>query len=93
MVWDDLVGPDDEEAGYVHGLMVHPGRRGTGLGRSLLVWAEDQMRASGRRVARVDCVASNERLRAYYNSLGYAECGVRDVDDRWYPLMRFERPL
>lgn len=92
-IWADLVGPDDNHAGYVHGLMVDPDQRGTGLGQSLLAWAEDQMRAHGRRVARVDCVASNERLRAHYRALGYTERGVRDVDPRWHPLMRFERDL
>lgn len=93
MIWDDLVVPGVDDAGYVHGLMVRPDRRGAGLGRFLLAWAEDRIRASGRRVARVDCVASNVRLRAYYRSQGYVERGVREFDNGWYPLMRFERPL
>lgn len=81
-----------DSAGYVHGLMTN--RRGTGLGGWLLTWAETRITAAGRRLARLDCVATNGRLRRYYTDQGYREAGFRSFPNpAWRPVMRFEKQL
>lgn len=88
MIWPDT----DASAGYVHGLMT--AERGTGLGATLLDWAEDRIRETGRNLARLDCVQANHRLRSYYRSRGYREVGPTTFDNpRFRPVMRFEKPL
>jgi protein-tyrosine phosphatase len=74
IVWDDplIWGAQPEAAGYIHMLMVDRAAGGHGIGRSILAWAEQQIVASGRHVARLDCVENNESLRAYYEAAGYA---------------------
>ncbi|MET9495483.1 GNAT family N-acetyltransferase [Streptomyces sp. NPDC006552] len=61
-------------AGYVHRLMV---RRGApaGCGAALLAHAERRVAGAGRTYCRLDCVADNRRLRAYYEKRGYAVVG------------------
>ena len=57
------------DAGYLHRLAVR--RHGDGLGARLLLWAEDHAAAAGKTYLRLDCVASNESLRAYYERVAY----------------------
>ncbi|MFD7713904.1 tyrosine-protein phosphatase [Streptomyces sp. NPDC059786] len=71
--WDDPVhwGPRPPEAGYVHRLMAasHTAPRGTG--RRMLAEAEARITAAGRPYARLDCLTTSPRLRAYYEAAGY----------------------
>jgi GNAT superfamily N-acetyltransferase len=73
--WDDVAWSDhhDDDAGYVHRLAVR--RSSAGLGRVLLLRAADQVRDAGRHFLRLDCVATNETLRAYYAGLGFEPRG------------------
>lgn len=81
-------GPDAGDALYVHRLCVARTHARAGLGLRLLDWAGTAARARGRRLLRLDCVASNDALRRYYAHAGFAERGVIDVGIR---LARFER--
>lgn len=92
-IWDDLVRPDAEDGGYIHGLMVARSHAGLGVGAQLVAWAEHRIEANGRTYARLDCGAENGRLRAYYRSLGFAERAERTFDGPWGTLMRFEKTL
>jgi GNAT superfamily N-acetyltransferase len=65
------------DALYLHGLAVR--RHHAGLGRELLAWAERAAGAAGKRYLRLDCMAANPRLRAYYERAGFAHRGTR----RW----------
>lgn len=56
----------DDGAVYIHRFAVGRAFAGTGLGTRLLDWAEEQARTEGRRYLRLDCVADNETLNAYY---------------------------
>ncbi len=71
--WADALWEDDGQAGYVHRMAVR--RHAAGLGAEVLRWAADVTRAAGRSFLRLDCVASNRRLRAYYESAGFAYRG------------------
>jgi GNAT superfamily N-acetyltransferase len=68
--WSDPVWADAEgSAGYVHRMAVR--RQGAGLGRVILDWAAEVARHRGCGALRLDCVASNGRLRAYYEAAGF----------------------
>lgn len=88
---EPIWGPPAGDEGYVHTLVTdgrHPG-----LGRRVLAAAEDRIRAAGRRRARLDCVASNPRLAAYYRAAGYTGTGTRSLPPPWPPVTLFEKPL
>jgi GNAT superfamily N-acetyltransferase len=50
-------------------------RRAAGLGSVILAWAADVARQRGGGALRLDCVASNRRLRTYYEAAGFAHRG------------------
>lgn len=93
LFWGDR--DDGATAGYTHGLLVDRRYKGRGIGRRLLAFAEDHIRARGRRVARLDTVSSNVALRAYYRDAGYREVGERVVHDEAPvdTVTLFEKPL
>lgn len=64
-VWAGVQG----NAAYLHRMAVR--RRSRGLGAVILAWAAGVAREHGRDALRLDCVASNERLRAYYEAAGF----------------------
>ncbi len=66
-VWGD----DDGAALYVHGLAISRAWAGHGIGRAMLGWAEREVVACGRLWLRLDCIASNAALRAYYQRAGF----------------------
>jgi GNAT superfamily N-acetyltransferase len=64
-VWSDVAG----NAAYLHRMAVR--RRASGLGAVILAWAAGIACQHGRKALRLDCVASNDRLRAYYEAAGF----------------------
>lgn len=70
---DPLWASRHDNAGYVHRLAAL--RSSPGLGLRLLEWAGEAVRTRGRRFVRLDCVASNPRLRTYYETAGFAHRG------------------
>jgi ribosomal protein S18 acetylase RimI-like enzyme len=95
--WDDgmVWGVSAAEAGYIHSLMIDRRHSGTGLGRGVLAWAETEIAARGRKVARLDCVESNAALRAYYRRAGYAEVSRKAFppESGLKPVTLFEKHL
>lgn len=75
--WQDEAawGPQPPVAGYVHRLMVDRGTAAPGTGRQLLTAAERRVAAVGRTCVRLDCLAGNEHLNAYYRQAGYRVVG------------------
>jgi GNAT superfamily N-acetyltransferase len=95
-LWSDREGP----AGYVHRMAIR--RSATGLGAALLDWAAATSQALGFPYLRLDCVASNHRLRTYYESQGFQHQddiptggppGHRTTDAPKTQLSRYELPL
>lgn len=68
-IWDDIPG----SAGYLHRAAVR--RQAAGLGDVALRWAAGAAQAKDRNALRLDCVASNGRLRAYYEAAGFQHRG------------------
>lgn len=95
-LWMDVAGV----AGYVHRMAVR--RWASGLGAVILGWARDAARISGRDALRLDCVAANHRLRAYYEAAGFVHCGdvsvggapgQRSSEGPVTVVSRYEKPL
>lgn len=80
---------EPENAGYIHDLRVVRAAAGQGIGRALLAWAEGHIAAEGKPFARLDCIANNPELRAYYERAGYASAGI--VMGGSSELARFEK--
>ncbi|GAA2407788.1 GNAT family N-acetyltransferase [Nonomuraea africana] len=72
-LWADAGGA----AGYVHRMAVR--RQAAGLGALLLDWSADTARCNGRHLLRLDCVAANAGLRAYYEARGFLHRGDAPV--------------
>ena len=72
-VWDGLPG----RALYVHRMAVR--REAAGLGGAILTWAAGVARERERESLRLDCVASNARLRGYYEAAGFVHRGDATV--------------
>ncbi|MFE1247179.1 GNAT family N-acetyltransferase [Streptomyces sp. NPDC058735] len=75
--WEDeeAWGPQPPVAGYVHRLMVDRAAATPGTGRLLLEAAERRVAEAGRGRVRLDCLAGNARLNAYYVRAGYRVVG------------------
>lgn len=78
--WEDEAawGPQPPVAGYVHRLMVDRGIAVPGTGRLLLGAAERRVAAAGRTCVRLDCLADNAQLNAYYRHVGYRIVGHKE---------------
>jgi ribosomal protein S18 acetylase RimI-like enzyme len=69
-------GPQEPIAAYVHGLCVRSGYNGRGLGGLMLDWCASKVNSLNRRYVRLDCAVHNEKLCAYYESLGFNRTGL-----------------
>ncbi|KHK89653.1 GNAT family N-acetyltransferase [Novosphingobium malaysiense] len=56
----------------IHDLAVLPGLRGRGIGRALMQAVEDEARARGACKVTLEVLGGNERAKALYAALGYA---------------------
>ncbi|MFI1191223.1 GNAT family N-acetyltransferase [Streptomyces californicus] len=75
---EDAWGPQAGAAGYVHRLMVAHADVPPGTGRRLLRAAEQRVAETGRGLVRLDCLADNARLNAYYLAVGYRAVGAKE---------------
>lgn len=96
--WADPLawGEQPEPAGYVHRLMVDRATAPRGAGRLLLARAEARIAELGLAYSRLDCVAANPRLRAYYEAAGYLRVGEgvqRNREAATYPVTLLQKRL
>jgi ribosomal protein S18 acetylase RimI-like enzyme len=88
-VWGDQADPSL----YVHGLVIDRSHAGAGLGRAVLSQVERRAVADGARYLRLDCVAGNAALRAYYCEAGFAEVGHRSFGEWRHPTTLLQKEL
>lgn len=74
---DDLLDHVPSVTGWVTELYVSPEARGSGVGKKLLVAAEDFFRSSGCDVSRLVVFVPNNFARRFYDGQGYSE---RDIE-------------
>ncbi|WP_042161758.1 GNAT family N-acetyltransferase [Paenibacillus gorillae] len=79
-VWEEL---NSEDAGYIHRFAVSRTHTNAGIGRYLLAWAEREIKARGKKMVRLDCMADNTALNNYYQSNGYVQVGTRHWSNGW----------
>jgi GNAT superfamily N-acetyltransferase len=79
--WHDekFWGPQEPNAGYVHGLSVRDRFHGLGLGRFAINWCANQLLIQGREYLRLDCDIKNAKLCVYYESLGFKRVGTKPM--------------
>ncbi|HMP28502.1 MAG TPA: GNAT family N-acetyltransferase [Saprospiraceae bacterium] len=74
---DDLYwGPKDDNARYIHSLVVSDNAIGNGIGKSIIKTIEKNILAEGIELLRLDCNATNKELCAYYENLGFLKVGT-----------------
>jgi len=82
---------DRQDAGYLYTLALRPCHVGSGLGVVVIDWVKEFFRERGKRYFRLDCISSNERLRRWYEGLGFQY--RRTSVDGTYVLALFELDL
>jgi ribosomal protein S18 acetylase RimI-like enzyme len=80
-----------EEAGYVHRLAVRRAFAGKGIGWHLLRWAEGMVAAAGKSYLRLDCMAENPALCAYYERAGFTYRG--EVQGKGWKARLYEKKI
>jgi GNAT superfamily N-acetyltransferase len=83
--WPDM---SRDDACYVHRLAVRRPYAGLGLSAALLGFAAQRTEELGRAFLRLDCESSRARLRALYESFGFAYHSDRQVGP--YHVSRYE---
>jgi ribosomal protein S18 acetylase RimI-like enzyme len=93
LLWEDadIWGQQALDAGYMHSLAVR--RANAGIGRHLIAWAAEQVRAAGRSYLRLDCWNGNTALHSYYRSLGFNQVDVIEqrVKNKVWLVSRFQK--
>jgi ribosomal protein S18 acetylase RimI-like enzyme len=82
-----------ERRGEIIRLAVDPAHRGRGYGRKLMECAEQEIAAAGASVAELSIVRKFERLRLYYEALGYCSIGTRNVPSLPFEVLYMGKPL
>lgn len=83
----------DPHRGELLRLAVLPSHRRNGYGAQLIAHAEDLLSEMGARVAELSIVAQFERLRSYYERLGYAVATTRAVAVLPFNVTHMEKVL
>ncbi len=94
LLWEDRLfwGERDRgESAYIHSLAVRRDRAGQQIGVHILAAVAHLARDRNRANLRLDCVASNARLIAYYRTQGFTPVEDIDIGDAQMTLM--ERAL
>jgi GNAT superfamily N-acetyltransferase len=93
VLWSDPMywGERPPDAAYVHKLAVRRACAGRRIGSAIVEWADATAAAAGRMFLRLDCLAGNPGIRAYYEQLGFEHRGDLVVNNRNMSI--YERPV
>jgi len=78
------------DALYLHRFAVREAHTGGGVGAAALAWADDEVLRRGRRFLRLDCLARNPGIRAYYERAGFRHRGDVEVNGLLFSLYERE---
>ncbi len=79
-IWDEK--GRDGLAGYIHGLAILRKYSEKNVGRVILGWAVDRIKAE-KSLVRLDCMAANPRLCRYYEEVGFQYVGQKSFPNGW----------
>jgi len=74
-----------KDRGYLGLLAVDPSRQGAGLGRKLMICAEDYFRTAGCRAVDLRVISPRTPLPPFYRRLGYVEVGTAPFSPALHP--------
>jgi predicted N-acetyltransferase YhbS len=74
---DPLIWTDNTPAFYIHRLVVARYLKGQDIGSVIVDLVEQRAITSGKSVLRLDCWANNDRLKRYYERIGFRK--IRDL--------------
>jgi ribosomal protein S18 acetylase RimI-like enzyme len=79
------------DAGYIHKFAVRRAFAGRKIGEAMLQWAESQASKVGKKYLRLDCLANNWTIRAYYERAGFTHKG--DMNPLGWQASLYEKRL
>jgi ribosomal protein S18 acetylase RimI-like enzyme len=83
----------DGRPAVIHRLAVHPEYQGQGIGKKLLIFAEEQARARGCTSIRLDAYTANPTALQMYERAGYWKVGLIRYPFRKQPYQCYEKRL
>ena len=75
---DWTIPASDDQVAVIHTLTIDPSRKGHGLARQMITFAEDTARAQGKTVMRFDTWEGNQPANHLYPAMGYHFAGSTD---------------
>lgn len=76
-LWGD--NPSNEKAVFLHRMCIHRSFGGTGLGAQVIRWVDSGISyPPNKDYIRLDCIANNPILNAFYRDAGYTRVGEKD---------------
>ncbi len=89
---DELFWPGaSSDAGYVHKFAVRPAYLGRGFGLQMLEWASRTAELARKTCLRLNCLATNRKLRDYYEKAGFIH--VDDVEVAGWKFSLYQKNL
>ncbi|MFJ8064038.1 GNAT family N-acetyltransferase [Psychrobacillus sp. NPDC096426] len=89
--WDKHIWGDDFTTNslYLHRLALIPSYMRKGLGSSLLIWIQNNI-SSDKEYIKLDCVADNIKLNAFYKINNFELIGLKDGHNKYHKSIRKE---
>lgn len=82
---------EENNALKVHRVYLDPATQGQGIGKKLMLYAENYARESGHNLVWLDAMDTHKQAQAFYKSLGYTRSELQKLD---FPLLHDEhRPM
>ena len=89
---DELFWPgSSSDAGYVHKLAVRPAYLGRGFGLQMLEWASRTAALARKKCLRLNCLATNTKIRDYYEKAGFTH--LNDVEVAGWKFSLYQKNL
>ncbi len=92
LLWSDpdFWGDTPDDASYLHTFAVRRGWAGHGIGKEILRWVEERSAREDKQYVRLDCSASNARMRRYYEEAGFKRIRLKQMRG-WTALLMEKR--
>ncbi|QCX37741.1 GNAT family N-acetyltransferase [Aureibaculum algae] len=83
-------GAMNDQSKYIHSLVIDKSFSGNNLGKQVILYIEENSKKNNFQYLRLDCDASNAKLSAYYENLGYILVGQKQLPLGVYNLYQKE---